>query len=226
VNTLRAISGASVHVQSRPGDPWATVNPPLVTSEAAAAARPGGPCRAGQLRAGNGRRYVSMYRADCHGHQVRACGARKPGRVDPNRHGPRQTYRRVKLTRPCVSPQPSPPGPISPLNHFNMLLEKPCFQSRIFLQNRPSPLPPSSSQCMQERRPRNKNSESQIRAAELVENAEANVADVARSKSRHKTQKHRRRLPGLHHPNAGRVFVVHVARRGRAGCGAPPLSPI
>lgn len=50
MNTLRAISGASVHVQSRPGDPWATVNPPLVTSEAAAAARPGGPCRAGQLR--------------------------------------------------------------------------------------------------------------------------------------------------------------------------------
>ena len=36
VNTLRAISSASVHVQPRPGDPWATVNPPLVTSEAAA----------------------------------------------------------------------------------------------------------------------------------------------------------------------------------------------
>jgi predicted protein tyrosine phosphatase len=33
-------------------------------------------------------------------------------------------------------------------NHFNMLLEKPCFQSRIFLQNHPSP-PPLLLHCMQ-----------------------------------------------------------------------------
>jgi len=79
VNTLRAISSASVHVQPRPGDPWATVNPPLVTSEAAAE--------------------ISMHSLKavmCHGHQGRACGAHKPGRVDPKRHGPRRTYRRVK----------------------------------------------------------------------------------------------------------------------------------